>query len=383
MLNVALNFQAEILSTGCNRALMICDSLTELYNNSFPRLGYKKEYFDRMLSMLLSYKESILRIREAIRHDPIRHEELSRQLDSIIITLEKYQDCPVTISSITHSMEDRLVGLYQLIMRKCEEIRQTFNYRQQDKKIESYLKSIDNKLKSFEAAYKGGKRNKQMRVDLSRLLDTVAEYEYNLMQENEKRNFQNIEEIQVSLVKLIQRKVGKVVTHHYEKQIQIIADIFELFPSADHFKWFLTGGHFVLLDGGHYYNKWTANKRVDKKFLFERISSHESCAGSKQYAARGPIPEFLFGIKPMRFPVFGTSASMYVTWFQCEAHSAGLLQVGNHMLDFLKYRITGKNIGPLGSCEFNDKKPIILGCYGHSAEQLAQHTSNQFLCEVI
>lgn len=50
------------------------------------------------------------------------------------------------------------------------------------------------------------------------------------------------------------------------------------------------------------------------------------------------------------------------TWFQLEAHAIGgeLSNFVKHMIDYVTYVLTGKNVGQYGLSEHVDSKPITL-----------------------
>jgi hypothetical protein len=112
----------------------------------------------------------------------------------------------------------------------------------------------------------------------------------------------------------------------------------------------LNGGHLNLEDGGKFYDELvnTFNSSISK-----RVSSHHSIA--QQYSLSYPIAkEVLFGITE-------NSEGKKVTWMQFEKHNTkNLLNIILHLIDYIKYRITGKNIGPFGSSEHTDSNPLVI-----------------------
>ena len=98
----------------------------------------------------------------------------------------------------------------------------------------------------------------------------------------------------------------------------------------------------------------------------KRFSSH--AAIGDQYALSGDvIPEFLFAQCRKKDPV--TGEEKLHMWFQLEAHSANhgnifsaksFINLILHLIDWIKYKITGKNVGPFGLSSHHDANPIIL-----------------------
>jgi hypothetical protein len=108
----------------------------------------------------------------------------------------------------------------------------------------------------------------------------------------------------------------------------------------------LKGGHVHVRDGGILYEqlKKNSNARV-------RYSSHPSTG--PQYAIRGNfLSEHLFG---QHLDELGR-----YSWFQLENHPMTFGHWIRHMIDYVKYKATGKNQGPHGSSIHTDRKPIIL-----------------------
>ena len=94
------------------------------------------------------------------------------------------------------------------------------------------------------------------------------------------------------------------------------------------------------------------------KGLRKRRSSHHSDA--PQYAIAGKaIKEFLFSTKVV-------DGKKYL-WFQLESRPAehrislrALLNLILHLIDWVKYKLTGENIGPYGKSVHTEINPIII-----------------------
>ncbi|MDR3502820.1 MAG: hypothetical protein P4L79_09575 [Legionella sp.] len=112
----------------------------------------------------------------------------------------------------------------------------------------------------------------------------------------------------------------------------------------------LNGGHLNLKDDGKFYDELVNhfNSSINK-----RLSSHHSVA--QQYSLSYPISkEVLFGVTE-------DSEGKKRTWIQFEKHDTkNLLNIILHLIDYIKYRITGKNIGPFGSSEHTDSNPLVI-----------------------
>ncbi|WP_375331350.1 hypothetical protein [Candidatus Tisiphia endosymbiont of Oplodontha viridula] len=111
---------------------------------------------------------------------------------------------------------------------------------------------------------------------------------------------------------------------------------------------FLKGAHIMVEDNGDMYDTLK-----DLGLVRERISSHHrgNKAESDASVQAGEIfREFLVG-----------KTKDGKTWFQLEAHSiGGLSNFVKHMIDYVTYVLTGKNVGQYGLSEHVDSKPITL-----------------------
>lgn len=112
----------------------------------------------------------------------------------------------------------------------------------------------------------------------------------------------------------------------------------------------LKGAHVRIDDGGHLYDIWS-----NLSSAHERISSHPSLTGSKQYGIMGPwTHEILFGVVE--------DHGKHKTFFQLEntPWASGIKHRVGHTLDATKYLLTRSNIGPYGISDHVDKNPIRL-----------------------
>jgi hypothetical protein len=123
---------------------------------------------------------------------------------------------------------------------------------------------------------------------------------------------------------------------------------------------FLKGAHIMVEDNGDMYDTLK-----DMGLVKERISSHHRSnkAESDASVQAGEIfREFLVG-----------KTKDGKTWFQLEAHSiGGLSNFVKHMIDYVTYVLTGKNVGQYGLSEHVDSKPITL-----NAKEVKKKTQNK------
>ncbi len=112
----------------------------------------------------------------------------------------------------------------------------------------------------------------------------------------------------------------------------------------------LNGGHLNLDDDGKFYNELVTHFSLS---ISKRVSSHHSV--TQQYSLSYPISkEVLFGVTE-------DAEGRKRTWVQFEKHNTkNLLNIILHLIDYLKYRITGKNIGPFGSSEHTESNPLVV-----------------------
>lgn len=137
-----------------------------------------------------------------------------------------------------------------------------------------------------------------------------------------------------------------------ELEKEILNDLLHMELTPHQMREVLKGAHVRLSDDGSFYEKWK-ELGENKKGFRERISSHPSIAGSKQYGIEGPcVHEFLFGIVEDK--------GEKKTFFQLEntPWAPGAKNRLGHIIDAISYKATGQNIGPYGSSPHVDKKPI-------------------------
>lgn len=116
----------------------------------------------------------------------------------------------------------------------------------------------------------------------------------------------------------------------------------------------LCGGH-VLIDNPELYEQWTYEGRSHN-----RLSSHHPYIDKKQYpdiGMRGPV---------VREKLHGRTAQG--TWIQLERTPAAFggskklptMDDLRHLMDYVVYRVTRKNVGPWGLSGATEKRPLYL-----------------------
>ncbi len=127
----------------------------------------------------------------------------------------------------------------------------------------------------------------------------------------------------------------------------IVLDIIQA-TVFDHASEVLKGGHVMIKDEGKLYDAL-----VEKGIVKERHSSHHNAnkvEGKRDVSLQGGeiFKEFLVG-----------KTKDGKTWFQLEAHSmGGIKNFIGHMIDYIKYKISGKNVGQYGLSAHIDSNPI-------------------------
>ena len=118
-----------------------------------------------------------------------------------------------------------------------------------------------------------------------------------------------------------------------------------------------SGAHMVLYDNGDLY------KDLQQHFpnLTERYSSHAS--SESQYSFwDDQVCECLFSTRKLtdkektKYPTINT-----LSWVQFERNNTNTLwSFIKHTIDYLIYKCTGKNVGPMGLSNYTEKKPYVL-----------------------
>lgn len=113
----------------------------------------------------------------------------------------------------------------------------------------------------------------------------------------------------------------------------------------------LKGGHLRFDDNGSLYAELVEKF---KQGIKARYSSHASC--QTQYSFSGLV------LKEVLFGVYEDSTNKKrMTWLQMEKHSTTtLMNLTLHMIDYLVYKVSKKNIGPCGSSIHTDSNPLII-----------------------
>lgn len=124
-------------------------------------------------------------------------------------------------------------------------------------------------------------------------------------------------------------------------EIKILADVMRITSAQQYFGEVMRGAHVEIVDGHAAYHAWRT-LRTSKS----RSSSHQS--DGTQYQVVGPFCHTI---------LFGKRRD--VTWLQLEEHPWGGVKNGIlHAVDFVQYKISGKNQGPYGSSSYVEKHPL-------------------------
>lgn len=132
-------------------------------------------------------------------------------------------------------------------------------------------------------------------------------------------------------------------------QTVVIKDIFmACHYNDDHLSEILRGAYVCFADTGHFYKNWSILPKVKVRHL----SSHPS--SGRQYMLVGPgVGEVLFGKTKIKI----NNQIQKVTFVQLEKYP---FTHHLHMLDYLKFKASGKNQGPLGNSIYTHHNPLIL-----------------------
>ena len=124
---------------------------------------------------------------------------------------------------------------------------------------------------------------------------------------------------------------------------------------------FLKGGYLLIDDDGELYKHWHENLNE----LRPRFSSHQST--DQQFGLKGDfVKEALFGT------TFTDASSNKQTWIQLERTSTGggLLNLIYHLLNYLQYKFSKKNIGPYGTSKFTEQKSVKISVHNDSGPKV-------------
>jgi hypothetical protein len=137
------------------------------------------------------------------------------------------------------------------------------------------------------------------------------------------------------------------------QEAAIIADLAERGMDVDQLRDVLWGGH-VLVDDPGLYERWTFPEQSR-----QRISSHHHDIDKKKYpdiGMHGPL---------VREKLHGRTAQG--TWVQLEKTPAAIgakklpsAQDVAHLMDYVVYRVTRRNVGPWGLSHRTERRPMYL-----------------------
>lgn len=173
---------------------------------------------------------------------------------------------------------------------------------------------------------------------------TIADYEANVHKQFGSDAENILKKLNTLPPKEYKRIVKRLIHAHIDER-PLIA-VLATQANAKQWQEILKGAHVRVPDDGDLYEQLRKNPKA-----IPRRSSHPSVG--QQYAIRGNfLSEHLFGqvdVEQQRY-----------SWFQLENHPMSFGHAIRHMLDYLKYKATGKQQGPHGSSIHTDKNPIIL-----------------------
>lgn len=139
--------------------------------------------------------------------------------------------------------------------------------------------------------------------------------------------------------------------------IEILNDIICQTKNDEEIIHILKGAYVQLKDNGTFYVLWT---RRYKDFLTTESCSHNSI--KQHYRIRSVVvPEILFGL------------SKKGTWIQLENYPASNPM---HLIDYVRYKISGKNIGPFGSSTYIETNPLIIRKSSRKIKRINKIKSN-------
>jgi hypothetical protein len=138
-------------------------------------------------------------------------------------------------------------------------------------------------------------------------------------------------------------KVIDLVNQANPDEIKILADVMRIKAAQQYFGEVMRGAHVEIVDGHAAYHVWRTLKTAKS-----RASSHQS--EGTQYQVSGPFSKAI---------LFGKRRD--VTWLQLEGHPwSGVQSRLGHIVDFFRYKVTGKNQGPFGSSPYVEKNPLRI-----------------------
>lgn len=110
----------------------------------------------------------------------------------------------------------------------------------------------------------------------------------------------------------------------------------------------LDGAYVSVSDPEH----WGYDSFIAADDAYKRACSHASSDQTYGMTLSGSLRSMLVGTDDSR--------TLNYTWFQFEGADQHTTWLG-HTLDYWEYKITGRNIGPLGTSGYTDWNPIVLG----------------------
>ncbi|MBN9378470.1 MAG: hypothetical protein BGO14_08235 [Chlamydiales bacterium 38-26] len=157
----------------------------------------------------------------------------------------------------------------------------------------------------------------------------------------------------------IPRPLRGIELENNEKQIvRVISQYTECqILSAEIWREFLKGAY-IVLEGIGPYNELRSLPKTS-----EGTSSHQSHGPQYRISLKN-FRECLFSKKAIKTAfrdLNGRQIYKQVTWIQLENYSTRLEELIPHILDYVKFVLTGRNQGPFGSSQFTEHNPLQLG----------------------
>lgn len=177
--------------------------------------------------------------------------------------------------------------------------------------------------------------------------------------------------------------IKKLYDEALESEREFIEFMLARLESFDQIREFFKGAHIEFIDNnGDTYDNWIKYfQEKDSKHFKGRSSSHKS--EGQQYSLEGNLVyEALFGTRK------DSRTGIKYTWVQLERNPVGdyqqwtksgwdfckqFINLLRHFMNFIQYRITGRNIGPYGSSPHTENNnPIRIDLTKMKPEDIEQ-----------
>lgn len=130
------------------------------------------------------------------------------------------------------------------------------------------------------------------------------------------------------------------------------------------------GAHVIIKnDNSFFYKRW---KKLSTSYTGIKVTSSHSSIKKQLVISGGTLGKYSKNKEGFQI-LIGVSDKFKKnsTWLQIERSALfhkddilkGFINLVNHMMDFVMYTITDKNIGPNGKSKYTDIKPLIITLY--------------------